>query len=39
VDHWQNYAPWLVPLESTLGQVLQRYPDVPGFESDVAVSD
>lgn len=39
VDHWQNYAPWLAPLESTLGQVLQRYPDVPGFESDVAVSD
>jgi predicted Zn-dependent protease len=39
VDHWQNYAPWLVPLESTLGQVLQRYPEVPGFESDVAVSD
>lgn len=39
VDHWQNYAPWLAPLESTLGQVLQRYPEVPGFESDVAVSD
>ena len=39
VDHWRNYAPWLVPLESTLGQVLQQYPDVPEFESDVAIFD
>lgn len=30
VDHWRHYAAWLGPLESTLGPVLDRYPDVPG---------
>jgi tetratricopeptide (TPR) repeat protein len=31
VDHWQNYDPWLGPLKSALGPVLERYPDVPEF--------
>jgi tetratricopeptide (TPR) repeat protein len=31
VDHWQHYAPWLGPLETALGPVLQAYPAVPGF--------
>ena len=31
VDHWRNFEPWLDPLKSSLGPVLQRYPDVPEF--------
>ena len=31
VDHWQHYAPWLGPLETALGPVLQAYPAVPEF--------
>lgn len=33
VDHWQHYAPWLAPLQSALGSVLERYPDVPESEA------
>ncbi len=32
VDHWRHYAPWLGPLVSALGPVLERYPDVPELE-------
>ncbi len=31
VDHWLNYEPWLGPLKSALGAVLERYPNVPKF--------
>lgn len=31
VDHWQNYEPWLGPLKSALGPVLEHYPSVPEF--------
>jgi tetratricopeptide (TPR) repeat protein len=31
VDHWVNYEPWLDPLKSALGPVLQQYPSVPEF--------
>jgi hypothetical protein len=31
VDHWQHYEPWLGPLKSALGTVLDRYPVVPQF--------
>jgi tetratricopeptide (TPR) repeat protein len=31
VDHWRNYEPWLEPLKSALGSVLEHYPDVPEF--------
>ena len=31
VDHWRNYEPWLDPLKSALGSVLEHYPDVPEF--------
>jgi len=31
VDHWVNYEPWLSPLKSGLGSVLQHYPNVPDF--------
>ena len=31
VDHWQNYKPWLGPLETALGPVLELYPQVPVF--------
>jgi tetratricopeptide (TPR) repeat protein len=29
VDHWQNYASWLGPLQDALGPVLTSYPDAP----------
>lgn len=32
VDHWRHYAPWLGPLASALGPVLENYPDVPALE-------
>jgi predicted Zn-dependent protease len=32
VDHWRNYEPWLGPLETTLGAVLDAYPSVPQLE-------
>jgi tetratricopeptide (TPR) repeat protein len=35
IDHWRNFEPWLGPLKSTLGFVLDRYPDVPRFYSRV----
>ncbi len=28
-EHWQNYEPWLEPLKSALGSVLDAYPDAP----------
>ena len=28
-DHWRNYEPWLKPLKSALGTVLDAYPDAP----------
>ncbi|HET9448145.1 MAG TPA: sulfotransferase [Steroidobacteraceae bacterium] len=31
VDHWLNYEPWLGPLKSALGAVLEHYPSVPKF--------
>jgi tetratricopeptide (TPR) repeat protein len=31
VDHWRNYEPWLGPLKTALGCVLERYPAVPEF--------
>lgn len=33
VDHWQHFAPWLVPLQLALGELLESYPEVPPFES------
>jgi tetratricopeptide (TPR) repeat protein len=38
IDHWRNFEPWLGPLKSTLGFVLERYPDVPKFYSRVHTS-
>jgi tetratricopeptide (TPR) repeat protein len=29
IDHWQRYEPWLEPLRSALGDVLEYYPAVP----------
>ncbi len=31
VEHWQKYEPWLGPLKSALGCVLEVYPSVPAF--------
>jgi tetratricopeptide (TPR) repeat protein len=30
-DHHRHYEPWLGPLREALGDVLERYPDVPAF--------
>ena len=29
VEHWRNYEPWLDPLRTALGPVLDAYPDAP----------
>jgi len=31
VDHWRHFEPWLGPLKTALGSVLDAYPDVPEF--------
>lgn len=31
VDHWRHFEPWLGPLRSALGPVLESYPAVPRF--------
>jgi hypothetical protein len=31
LDQWRNFDPWLDPLKSALGDVLERYPAVPQF--------
>lgn len=31
VEHWRHYEPWLGPLKSALGYILDRYPEVPEF--------
>ena len=33
VEQWRHFEPWLEPLKSTLGNVLDLYPDVPEFNS------
>jgi tetratricopeptide (TPR) repeat protein len=33
VDHWRNYEPWLGPLKSALGDVLDAYPQAPTFQT------
>jgi predicted Zn-dependent protease len=31
IDHWRHYEQWLEPLRSTLGVVVDSYPEVPGI--------
>lgn len=31
IDRWRHYEPWLGPLKTALGPVLDAYPDVPDF--------
>jgi tetratricopeptide (TPR) repeat protein len=31
VEHWRHYEPWLQPLKSALGAVLEKYPEAPEF--------
>jgi hypothetical protein len=33
LEHWRHYEPWLEPLRAGLGDVLERYPEVPEFPS------
>ncbi|PZQ54874.1 MAG: hypothetical protein DI570_22790, partial [Phenylobacterium zucineum] len=30
-DHWRRFEPWLEPLKTALGPVLQTYPHPPSF--------
>lgn len=32
LDAWRPFEPWLVPMKSALGQVLDLYPDVPAVQ-------
>jgi tetratricopeptide (TPR) repeat protein len=32
VGRWRNYEPWLGPLKTSLGSVLDAYPAAPGFD-------
>ncbi|HEY1637307.1 MAG TPA: sulfotransferase [Rhizomicrobium sp.] len=32
LEQWRNYEPWLGPLKTSLGSVLDTYPDVPAFD-------
>jgi hypothetical protein len=34
VEQWRHYEPWLEPLKSALGRVLEMYPDSPTFQND-----
>jgi tetratricopeptide (TPR) repeat protein len=31
IEHWRHYEPWLQPLKTALGPVLDAYPSVPAF--------
>lgn len=35
VDHWRLFAPWLGPLEATLGDLVQSYPDILRLGKDL----
>ena len=39
IDHWRHYEPWLQPLRSALGPVLDAYPGVPEFQVVATGSD
>lgn len=32
IGHWRHYEPWLGALKTTLGSVLDLYPEVPSFD-------
>lgn len=32
IDQWRHFEPWLGPLKSALGEVLNTYPEVPEFQ-------
>jgi hypothetical protein len=32
LEHWRSYEPWLRPLKTALGAVLDAYPDVPALD-------
>jgi hypothetical protein len=35
---WRRYERWLEPLKSALGDVLERYPDVPTFQPPPSIT-
>jgi hypothetical protein len=32
LEQWRNYEPWLSPLKTLLGGILDKYPEVPAFD-------
>ena len=34
VEQWRHFEPWLAPLKTALGSVLEHYPDVPAFDNE-----
>ena len=36
VEQWRNYEPWLGPLRSALGPVLESYPEAPGSRASIS---
>jgi hypothetical protein len=33
LEQWRNYEPWLAPLKTALGPVLDAYPNLPEFRA------
>jgi hypothetical protein len=31
LEHWRHYEPWLGPLKTTLGPLVDAYPDIPAL--------
>ena len=38
VEQWRNFEPWLGPLKTALGPVLDAYPEVPVFQTESALA-
>ena len=34
-EQWRRYEPWLDPLKEELGYVLERYPEVPEYFTEI----
>jgi hypothetical protein len=38
VEHWRHFEPWLGTLKTTLGNVLDSYPNVPAFDAGLSLT-
>ena len=32
LEHWRHYEPWLAPLKTALGPIVDAYPDIPALD-------